>query len=204
MRKYILYIIFLIGIFILNLKIVNIHGGNYIIYRSGEIGKIIRLIPIWVDGRFTEGEKESIKEGIKEWDNGLNGLIKLKIVDEEFGGEDWKVRLMYTYGGWAIVKRDIKDLPIFYDNEKEKVLGYVDKIGGNILYLIEARLNHEMVKYVMMHEIGHLLGLQHEGKYLMGIYYSTENFQCIDERTMERIGKRWNIRKGLLNFCERM
>jgi hypothetical protein len=204
MRKYILFIIILIVTGILNLECINLHSGGHIIFRSGEVGDIIRIIPIWIDWRFTTGEKESIKEGIAEWDNGLNGWMKLRVIDEEFNGEDWKIKKMYTYGGWAVVKVTVEDLPILYKWDGESTLGYVDEIGGNIISLVEARLSEDMIKYVIMHEAGHLLGLGHDGKHLMGAYYSRNNFRCIDEGTMERVGKIWNIRKGLLNFCERI
>ena len=52
-----------------------------------------------------------------------------------------------------------------------------------------------------MHEMGHLLGLNHLEKGLMvPKYLWGRNMKCIDKRTMEEIGKLYGI--SSFNYCE--
>jgi hypothetical protein len=164
MIKLILFIIFLI----LNgcvdtYSITYVHNPSY----NGSI----RDIHIWVDMRFSKIEYLNIEAGINEWNKGLNGGIVMEIVDDEFNMEEWKIKEMLSEDGFMILKIDHKN-PMVDDNDGMRTLAFVDKIGGNLMYLIYDRLDEIMIKYIVMHEIGHLLGLTHDGAYLMNHSYS--------------------------------
>jgi len=56
-------------------------GPGYWAYRDGEVPGHIshaKVIPIWIDDKFTEGEEESLMWAILEWNRVFNGQMELK------------------------------------------------------------------------------------------------------------------------------
>ena len=162
----------------------------------------IRDIPIWLDIRFSKIEGIKIEEGIREWNTSLNGAIVMEIVDDRFNMEDWKIKEMLSQDGFMILKINHKN-PIVNDDEGMHTLAFVNRIGGNLMYLIYDRLSEDMIKYIVLHEVGHLLGLGHDGNYLMSRSYNKERFECVDDETMKRVAEIWKLDLGRLNYCRR-
>jgi len=164
--------------------------------------QVLRKIPIWIDIKFNAEERVNIKAGIDEWVKALNGVIELDIVDNFFNMEANKIEKMYKKNGWLILKINERS-ELFYDTAGQITLGFVNDINGNVVYLVNRRVVTGNLKLILMHEIGHLLGLKHSGEYLMSAQFNYNDFICIDEETIQMVSDLYHINKIYLNYCIR-
>lgn len=152
-------------------------------------------IKIYIDKSFDKGEREEIIKGIGEWNYAMNGRIILSVISEEFNMEISAIK----EGGWFILKTD-SIRKTREDSEGHYVLGYVNKIGGNYLSIVSDRVSWNL-KMILMHEIGHLLGISHTRSGLMLSEFVWEEFRCIDKVTMTEFGKIYRVNLDQLRYC---
>jgi len=179
-------------------QIPHINYTNHVVNNT----QVLKKISIWVDNKFNTKEQLNIISAVNEWRIALNNTIQLNIISISFDIE--KIEEIYGDDNWIIYKIDEKSK--FYLKKPGKItLGFVNHIGGNLIYLVDNKLNkdRDSLKLVLMHEISHLLGLTHYGKYLMNSEFNYNSYLCIDEETMQRISKLYNIDKLSLNYCNR-
>lgn len=150
---------------------------------------------IYIDKEFSLEERVEIKQAIREWNYAMNGAIILSVESEEFGMEVSTIK----EGGWFILKTD-SIRKSREDSEGHYVLGYVNKIGGNYLSIVSDRVKWNL-KMIVMHEIGHLLGIKHTWRGLMLSEFIGEEFKCIDKVTMVEFGKIYDIGIERLRYC---
>ena len=178
-----------------------IMGGRYRYTDNARMGGG-REIKVWISEEFKEEEREEIRKGIGEWNYGLNGRIEIKIEDEGFKEEGEKVAKQVREGGWIIRRIGSGDKRIPKAEGKGLwVIGFVEGIKGQHMYLIWDRLPRDVIKGVVMHEIGHLLGVGHIGHRLMSGEYGKEGSSCIDYETMWAVAEAQDISMEGLNFC---
>ncbi len=175
-------------------------GENFRYTEKAGIG-FRREIPIWVDVKFGEADRISIEEAIGRWNYVLNGSIRLRVVDLQFGMEDWKINRQIRERGWIFMKLRGDDISIPKLNGEYQAIGFVESVGGSHLYLIRDRMRNEQVFGVTMHEIGHLLGAEHVGNRLMSPHFSMRGNQCIDYDTVLAVSKYQGIGIEDLNYC---
>jgi len=149
---------------------------------------------IYLDKNFGELDKIEIEKGICQWNYALNGYVKMEIVDSNFDMEVEVLRGMGE-GDWLILK-------VGSDGVSDGTLGYVDHVGGNIVHIVRDRVENDWVSGIVMHEIGHLLGVRHDQVYLMQEKYKWAEFRCIDYGTMELVSKEIGIGIEQLNYCQ--
>ena len=177
--------------------------GSYLYTEHGGHASIaLREIPIWVDGNFGEADILEIDRAVERWNYALNGYIVLRIVDYHFDMEVRKIQEQIRENGWLFLKLDSRESytpPVgsagYYS------IGFVERVGGNHLYLIRDRLKNEEVFGVTLHEIGHLLGSGHVGDRLMSPHFSMAGNQCIDFLTLEAVSKAQGLPMNRLNYC---
>lgn len=161
-----------------------------------------RTIPIWVDVRFGEADQISIDDAVNQWNYALNGYIKLDIVDSSFDMESSKIDEQRRLNGWLIMKIDSKSK---FVPESAKpgtvVLGFVNEIGGNYLYLVRDRIGNNDVFGIMLHELAHLLSAKHNDDGLMYPIYTRAGFQCIDYNALNEVAEAEKLPMERLNYC---
>lgn len=185
----------LIGILML-ICFISCSGGKEIGYNVNGVKLGIREVRVvHIDMRFSEDEVNGIKRALFGWERGLNGLIEFRVEEGFDMGED-DLRGM-GYGEWYILKKRLGDVKRSIDIGG-KTLGYCDRVGGNVMTLIWERVSLEEIDGIVMHEVGHLMGMGH-GVGLMGVYYG--GWRCIDKGSMEWVGSRYGVRVEDLNYC---
>ena len=162
-----------------------------------------KVVPIWLDERFTSEEVQQIKMAVKEWNIGLNDYLYLEVgvADSAIWANRNNKRDI-----WIVVRsNDAETKEILPD--KPNALGFADKIDGTIVYLVMDRIAAiEDLSYIMKHEIGHLLGCKHTEKYLMNPYFDHNNpdsARCLDQLTMTQVALFLDIDLNDLKYCRR-
>ena len=170
-------------------------------HQEAYAGAPIRVFPIWVDKNFGEADKLVIADAVAAWNYGLNGTMRLDVVDWQFDMEVDKIVSQVNSGGWLFLKIDHLN-PLIPDNDPGfHTLGFTETVGGHHMYLVRDRLSNDMVFGVTLHEIGHLLGSPHVGKRLMYPHFTRARNQCIDFDSMWAVASYWGLPTDRLNYC---
>jgi hypothetical protein len=170
------------------------HFGEYRYTRNGreEIGKEYIM---YVDSSFGEMDMIEIDNAVNQWNYSLNGAIRIKMVRGQGSSEG---------NSWIIKKIDSKynSIPDFWrDGRKYYVLAWANKIGGDKVYVIRDRVISRWIHGLMMHEIGHLLGADHDSGHLMKYVFNENEYRCIDYTTMKQVATYNGLDLRRLNYC---
>ncbi len=176
--------------------------GAYEYTHQEASSQVLREIPIWIDKNFGDADKIEINNAIDRWNYALNGYVVLRVIDLQFDMEVEKIQEQIKLNGWLFMKLDSKKsaTPVIGEAGYYSI-GFVERVGGNHLYLIRDRLGNAEVFGVTLHEIGHLLGSPHVGDRLMNAHFSILRGQCIDFLTMQAVAKHLGLPLERLNFC---
>ncbi len=155
-------------------------------------------IPIWVDNNFGESDRIAIDDAISKWNYSLNGYIHLYVIDDHFNMEISEIEKQRELHGWLLLKINSKG---DVRSPQSDTLAFADKVGGDRVYIVRDHLSNDQIFGVTMHEIGHLLGSEHNKNGLMYSHYSKIGFQCIDYNTVKNVADYWGIFIGNLNYC---
>jgi hypothetical protein len=153
-----------------------------------------RRIILSMDGPFTFDERAKILQAIGEWNYALNGFIRLEVVTAGQGGTDsWTIRS--EKGGTPQAPDMVRGQPL--SSTQSGFLG----IGGRMVIYVD-RIGTRDLRGIVLHEFGHVLGLNHDRGHLMGPRYQPTTEQCIDRETTEAIAARHNLPAASLNWCD--
>lgn len=208
MNKGIGLIILIIGIF-LNGCGAGVFGeshdlGRYQYTRRESFG-MGRTIEVMVDHNYGNADRVEIGKAIEQWNYVLNGQIKLEVIDWEYqweldGGLRESKRLIGE-GGFIIFMDYGEDAAVRAQASGDGLLGWVDHIPGHILHIVRDRMKNDDLKEIVMHEMGHLLGANHQGIDLMNKWYTPAHYQCIDLGTIKEISQVQGLNLKYLNYC---
>ena len=70
------------------------------------------------------------------------------------------------------------------------------------MWIVRDRLRNEWVTGVVLHELAHMLGAEHDEVYLMQPHFKWEDYRCVDKWTMMQVAKYQHISMGSLNYCQ--
>lgn len=194
-------ILILLCLALIGCMVIHPKSGRYEYTTRAAVYDNIRIIPIWIDGKFSAEDLVMIESAIDSWNYALNGSIKLEIRDDHFNMEISKILDQIGGNGWLIMKISGSNKMIPSVGIGYRCIGFAERIGGHHLYLVRDRLKDDQVFGVTMHEMGHLLGSGHVGKRLMKAHFDKVNGQCIDFDTVEAVAKYNKIDVNGLNYC---
>jgi hypothetical protein len=196
--KFLIIAIFLMGCGHLVLPFHYIQSGGY-----SQVA--LRTVHIWIDKEFGAGDQVAIDDAIRQWNFALNGYVKLEVMSTTFDMEPEVINRANLEGGWLIMKVHsgnsiIPDQPI---NGKLQyyTLAWVNEIGGHHMWMVRDRLRNEWMTGVALHEIGHMLGAEHDDVYLMQPHFNWEDYRCVDQYTLKQVALYQHIQLKNLNYC---
>lgn len=167
-----------------------------------------RVVKVFVDATFGIDEVDQIEDAIERWNYTLNGVLTLQLENRSLMMEQSLLAEIVGRGDYVVFsitssQSAVADTITYKDGKelRARTLAYCDKIGGHYVYLLMDRLSLSNVRWVMMHEIGHLLGAEHQSDGLMYRYYRGNNYRCVDHRTLEQISRAQRITLSRLRGC---
>lgn len=150
-----------------------------------------KQITVWIDNDFDEKDLNEIKSALHQWSFALNGNIILsgKVIEKN----------LKNLNGWTILKINSGNGILKEMGKGESVMAFVDKVGGDKVYLIRDRI--EDVEGTVLHEIGHLLGVEHQQNGLMDKWYNKEEYKCVDYTTLQQVAQIYKLDIDGLRYC---
>jgi len=161
--------------------------------------KTIKYIPIVVDEVFSSKEQHEIQIAVEEWNVALNGNIKLEVVNWTFDMEPDLLSKMMKIG--IVILSVSPDGSVMRSVDDGNLGAKVDEIGGHVIYLLKGRATLPRIKLVTEHELGHVLGAEHQEGTLMDPVYKRVS-SCIDHETIKQIAKYNNLNPDTMNWCQ--
>lgn len=165
------------------------------------------VIPVYVDKDFRDDQREDIHAAFDEWNYAFNGFRTYLVVSDNFTMEDEETiaRIVRTRQG--VIVLSIPDM--FLDLSVPRgVLAWVDDLYDPIIHIASGRMGTRDLKKITMHELGHVLGLEHtEAAHTLMSQYYQDQINCIDRYTLQTLAGtdlaralHWDWRR--MNSCD--
>jgi hypothetical protein len=164
---------------------------TYTTHRAAPVGKP-EVVRLRLDDAFVPFERAKILFAVNEWNHVLNGYVRLDIVSRPGAGlaQAWSILPARGTG------------PARGSSEALAVTQPLPPGGGLVIVFVD-RLGSRDLGGVLLHELGHVLGLGHDPRgLLMSARYSADNQQCIDRAAAEAIASYRRLPVAVLNWCE--
>jgi hypothetical protein len=146
---------------------------------------VARYQPVTIDADFTENERDQIKAAFSEWNLALNGYDYFGIREDaaDFPMLEDALKDVQATGQGRLVIRLGDNLSC-----DDGTLAFVTDLGSPVIYVCSLAVGERNLKAIMMHEIGHTLGMNHIGIVgtLMFPGY-TFGAPCIDDVTIRAL-----------------
>jgi hypothetical protein len=157
------------------------------------------IIALLLDDRFSTDERARILEAAQEWNYVLNGYLRFEVgvtspaANSGIEPDAWVVAR--ATGGANAARQGSRDV----------VLAVAQRLpvrSGMLLVFID-RFNRISLRRVMLHEFGHVLGLDHDDRSrLMSARYFRDRQKCVDKVTVELLAAVRGLPVHELNWCQ--
>ena len=157
------------------------------------------VVSIDIADGFTLAQRAKILRAVNEWNYVLNGVVHLDIVSAPAGGEPAVPRLRR----WVVMPVHGVVPQVMRDKFGDMLALTVGKPStGGLVFVYVDRLWLADVGGVMRHELGHVLGLDHDPHgHLMSAHYRPDDQQCIDRSAAAAIAAKRNLPLAAFNWC---
>jgi hypothetical protein len=143
---------------------------------------------------FSLHQRAKILRAINEWNVALNGLIRFEIVPER-GTPSPGAR-----EHWVITSK--QGLHGTGSSTALAATYFATGVGGMVAIYVD-RIGRRDLGGVVMHELGHVLGLGHSTKGgLMAAQYHPTSQRCVDRATVAAVATRRGLPLAQMNWCE--
>jgi hypothetical protein len=158
------------------------------------------IVPIRISEAFTANDRAKIVLAVGEWNYALNGAIRLQVAPAGSAAtppvqppQTWRIEAL---------KGGLSPSSAWKNGEMLAVTEPFPGAGG-IMIVFTDRVGTRDLHGIVLHELGHVLGLPHDPHgQLMSIRYSESNEQCIDKPAMEAVAADHKLTLADLNWCE--
>jgi hypothetical protein len=166
-------------------------GRRYTSHAKGTLPS--KLLALVLADTFSPHQSAQIARAVDEWNVVLNGFVRFEIMTEDAAAksgtdEVWVIKAKQrTRAGLSSALAVVQSHPATSGGEIDI---YVRRIGRRDL------------GGVVMHELGHALGLGHSDKSgLMSAEYHPARQRCIDKQTVEAVATQRELPLAQLNWC---
>lgn len=152
-----------------------------------------------VDGGFFPYETKHILDAFREWSKAVDGQLEFRIfVGPKRNSFQYKQCIASEKTASIVVMRAVEPA-IWADHNSDTTLGLA---GYGIIWLIPSNIHPSSltVKCVAMHEIGHILGIEHKPAGLMKEAIGHRDC-CLDKVIVEEVAERYVLSKENLHYC---
>jgi hypothetical protein len=159
-----------------------------------------RMLTLYVDRDFSEGERQQIVSAIRQWNIALNGLLQFRatLLPNESPATLQQIR---RSGGWIVARVD-SGHPIVHTAVGAHALAVTaGGRGGGFVYVIGDRIGGRDLTSVVMHELGHVLGAGHGQGGLMAPVYTARTGHCIDHDAAALVASAQHLPLQQMNWC---
>lgn len=168
----------------------------------------IEIIPVYIDVRFGQADRIAIDNSLNAWNYALNNYIKLEVISYTFDMDPNDIKAALSNNGILIMRINSHN-PIIppSTDENTMVLAFVDRVGGNLFYVVRDRITNDQLQQITLHELGHIMGCcssQNHHLYdtsLMNKFYNSEYMRCIDKATIIEVAAFRKLDPTKLNYC---
>jgi hypothetical protein len=150
------------------------------------------IVDVQVDVGFSNEDQRRIDMAIEEWNKSLNGYMRYEVVSRVFDMKPDQLRA----GGIIIMKVSSDNTIVPTANGiSGNVLGWTDTLGGRLIWIVRDRLWEGQVEGVVMHELGHVLGVGHLGSKSLMYKMDGGTSTCVDKETAMEVARihGWDI-----------
>jgi hypothetical protein len=153
-------------------------------------------VTLRIAGPFDLDDRARILRAVNEWNVALNGFVRLAIVDDSAPGASqrqprpWTIMTANGIGPRATPGSTI-------------ALAHTQAVPGTggLMIVYRDRIGMRDLGSVIMHELGHVLGLGHGPKGLMAAHYHPTDQQCVDKATIADVAAQRRLPISQLNWC---
>jgi hypothetical protein len=170
--------------------------------KSAAAASVGRTIDIYIiDEQFDAAERERIGLALQQWNHVLNGYVRFRVLSLPGAPSDESLTQLYRSGAWIVTKVDH-----YHDAAREpKLLGQARSITnrrGGFVYVVGDRFGRRDLTFVMLHELGHVLGAGHDPNgHLMRPNYDPNSGHCIDRNAVALVAAAQRLPLNQLNWC---
>jgi len=165
-------------------------------YYTGHDGAAVQpqIFSLIMADTFSVHERAKILRAVNEWNVVLNGFIRFEIVAE---GEALNSAAREY---WVVTSK--QGLHGTGSSTALAATYFAPGVGGVMAIYVD-RIGRRDLGGVVMHELGHVLGLGHSSKGgLMAAQYHPTSQRCVDKVTVEAVAAKRDLPPAQLNWCQ--
>jgi len=169
----------------------------------------VEVIPVRIDTAFGDNDRATIEHAVAEWNHVLNGFVRLEVGEAFNAGptptpyvpkdpKTWFIGRVNGQGAGMDAGQGLKKSPF------ARALAQTHELanGGQLVLVFSDRVGPRDLNGILLHEMGHALGLGHDAKgQLMHAHYAGHRQQCIDRAAVQSLAAQRGLPFGELNWC---
>ena len=161
----------------------------------------VAVIPLHIDRTFPAAERDHILSAIDQWNNVMNGTMRFDIAPDAYDFTTYAAGPLRAARAWVIARVDshhpLIDNPTFH-----RALAVSVGVRSGVIYIVHDRIGRRDLTGIVMHELGHVLGLRHDaGGRLMSPYATKDAQKCIDKGTVRALALAHGFDLEVFNWC---
>jgi hypothetical protein len=153
-------------------------------------------VPLRIKGSFIPGDRAKILRAVNEWNVALNGFVRFTIV-EDSGAAAADARRPWSIMAAQGISLRVVPGPTIALAHTQAIPG-----AGGLMIVYLDRIGTRDLGSVIMHKLGHVLGVGHGEKGLMAAHYHPADQQCVDKATITALAAKRRLAVNQLNWCE--